>query len=187
MQLTQPHISSLLAQCKQGDQRAQLKVYDLYYKAMYNTARRIVHDAAEAEDIMQEAFLKAFSKLDSFREDSSFGSWLKRIVVNHSIRAYHQQIKMQKVAYEHVEHEVMTHHQRVVLEKNEVTAAKVKRVLSALNSLKENYRLSLTLHLIEGYDYEEVSTIMEISYANCRTMISRAKEKLRKILTNEYQ
>lgn len=73
--------------CKNGQQRAQATVYDMYYKAMYNTAYRIVKDAMEAEDVMQEAFLKAFSKLDSYRGEVAFGAWLKKIVVNHSIVA----------------------------------------------------------------------------------------------------
>ena len=72
------HIKDLVARCREGDQRAQMEIYERYYKAMYNTALRIVKDTAEAEDVMQEAFLNAFAKIDSFNGTSTFGAWLKR-------------------------------------------------------------------------------------------------------------
>ena len=68
----------------------------------------------------------------------------------------------------------------VTLDQNGYTELKAQKVMKTMKSLKDNYRVSLTLHLIEGYDYEEISTIMNMSYANCRTTISRAKESLRK-------
>jgi RNA polymerase sigma factor (sigma-70 family) len=77
----------LIESCKTGDRSAQFKIYKLYYKAMYNTSLRIVNDTAEAEDIMQESFLDAFRRLDSYTGEGSFGSWLKRIVINNSLDA----------------------------------------------------------------------------------------------------
>ena len=88
MSLTSQHTDSLLGLCKQGNQLAQLEIYNRYQKAMYNTALRIVKDPYEAEDVMQESFIKAFDKLDSFKGDASFGSWLKRIVINNGIGVY---------------------------------------------------------------------------------------------------
>ncbi len=87
------HIDTLLELCKQGKQSAQLEVYNRYYKAMYNTALRIVKHTAEAEDVMQESFLKAFTKLHTFKGDVAFGAWLKRIVINNSIYHYKKQQK----------------------------------------------------------------------------------------------
>ena len=158
-----------------------MKLYDRYYRAMYNTAVRIVKDSASAEDIMQESFLSAFTKLDTFRGEVTFGAWLKRIVVNNSIYHYRKQIKQQEVGLESVLYKV---------EDNEVadadsgsTERMAQKVLETLKKLKDSYRISLTLHLIEGYDYQEVSEIMDMSYGNCRTTISRAKESLRKKLS----
>jgi RNA polymerase sigma-70 factor (ECF subfamily) len=148
-----------------GKQSAQLEVYNRYYKAMYNTAVRIVKDSAEAEDVMQESFLNAFTKLHTFKGEVAFGAWLKRIVVNNSIYHYKKQQKKNGIASDHV-----------------FTEQKAQKVMETMKSLKDNYRISLTLHLIEGYDYEEIGTIMNLSYANCRTTISRAKESLRKQL-----
>lgn len=184
MTLTNREISDLLQMCKQGKQAAQLEVYNRYYKAMFNTAARIVKDQAEAQDIMQESFLSAFTKLDSFKGEASFGSWLKRIVVNKSLNSYQRSKRLEETPIE-------DHLYRIEDEPQGITEVdynniEVNRVLHAMDELKDNYRQSLSLHLIEGYDYEEMSEIMNISYANCRTMVSRAKESLRKILnTNE--
>ena len=174
------HIKDLVARCRHGDQRAQMEIYDRYYKAMYNTAYRITGHSAEAEDIMQESFLNAFTKIESFKENSTFGAWLKRIVVNESITAYKKAAKLGEVSYnDELKNEV---EDGVALIEDNKDNEKVRLILKKMKLLKDNYRLGLTLHLIEGYDYEEICEIMNISYANCRTMISRAKESLRKKL-----
>ncbi|MEG9328218.1 RNA polymerase sigma factor [Salinimicrobium catena] len=181
MPLTTTHIDELIEKCRRGDERAQMMVYNKYSKAMYNTAFRIVKHSAEAEDIMQECFLKAFSKLDSFQGTSTFGAWLKKIVVNESINIYNRNIKYQEVSYN--DQFKNAAEDGISTEESEENP-KVKMILKCLDSLKESYRVSLTLHLIEGYDYEEICEILNISYANCRTTISRAKESLRKKLTS---
>ena len=166
----------------QGKQSAQLEIYNRYYKAMYNTAFRIVKDSAEAEDVMQESFLSAFTKLHTFKGDVTFGAWLKRIVINNSIYHYKKQQKNRTVDLDDVMYKVEDN-DGVASDQNGYTELKAQKVMETMKSLKDNYRVSLTLHLIEGYDYEEISEIMNISYANCRTMISRAKQSLRKKLT----
>ncbi len=173
------HINDLVARCRKGEQRAQMEIYDRYYKVMYNTAYRITGHSAEAEDIMQESFLKAFTRIESFNEDATFGAWLKRIVINQSITALNKSKKLAEVSYND---ELRNEQDSCGLVIDDYTNDKVKLVLNALKNLKENYRVCLTLHLIEGYDQEEIGEIMEISYGNCRTMISRAKESLRKKL-----
>ena len=176
------HIDTLLELCKQGKQSAQLEVYNRYYKAMYNTALRIVKHTAEAEDVMQESFLNAFTKLHTFKGDVAFGAWLKRIVINNSIYHYKKQQKKRAVDLDDVMYKVEDN-DVAASDQNGYTELKAQKVMETMKSLKDNYRVSLTLHLIEGYDYEEISDIMNISYANCRTTISRAKESLRKKLT----
>ena len=165
----------------QGDRRAQAEIYDRYYRAMYNTALRIVKDSDEAEDIMQESFLSAFTKLDTFKGEVTFGAWLKRIVINNSIYQYRKKQKHQEVGLESVMYKVED--KDVAETEPGSTEQMAQKVLETLNQLKDSYRISLTLHLIEGYDYEEICEITGMSYGNCRTTISRAKESLRKKLT----
>jgi RNA polymerase sigma factor (sigma-70 family) len=174
------HIDELLQCCMAGKQSAQLEVYNRYYKAMFNTALRIVKDTAQAEDIMQESFLSAFTKLHTFKGEVTFGSWLKRIVINNSIHQYRKQQKKNEVALDEVMYKVEDNDG--IASDHVFTELKAQKVMETMKDLKDNYRISLTLHLIEGFDYEEISEIMNISYANCRTTVSRAKESLRKKL-----
>ena len=182
MSQSRTHTEELLQLCLEGKQRAQLEIYNRYYKAMYNTALRIVKDGAEAEDVMQESFLNAFTKLHTFKGDVTFGAWLKRIVINNSIYHYRKQQKKQEVNLDEIMYKVEDNDE--VATDHGGTELKAQKVLETMKRLKDNYRISLTLHLIEGYDYEEISQIMDISYANCRTTISRAKESLRKKMVN---
>tara|TARA_R110000751_G_scaffold19479_21_gene58164 strand:- start:159 stop:668 length:510 start_codon:yes stop_codon:yes gene_type:complete len=163
-----------------GKQSAQLEVYNRYYKAMFNTSLRIVKDTAQAEDIMQESFLSAFTKLHTFKGEVTFGSWLKRIVINNSIHQYRKQQKKNEVALDEVLYKVEDNDG--IASDHVFTELKAQKVMETMKDLKDNYRISLTLHLIEGFDYDEISEIMNISYANCRTTVSRAKESLRKKL-----
>lgn len=175
---TNQNIEQLVLQCKSGNQNAQLEVYNRYYKAMYNTSLRIVKDSFEAEDIMQDSFLTAFTKLDSLKDSVTFGSWLKRIVINNSIYHYNKSNKYNEVALDNVLFKVEDNDDGISSD-YEFTNLKAQQIMETMKTLKENYRVALTLHLIEGYDYNEISEIMKISYANCRTTISRAKESLR--------
>ncbi|MFK7833978.1 MAG: RNA polymerase sigma factor [Winogradskyella sp.] len=177
MTSTNQNIEQLLLLCKSGNHRAQLEIYNRYNKAMYNTAIRIVKDSFKAEDIMQESFLTAFTKLNALEDSSLFGAWLKRIVINNSISHYNKTMKQNEVPLDPIIYKVEN---ETGLNEDEQNTAKVKHILNVMKTLKPNYSLSLTLHLIEGYDYEEICDIMNISYANCRTLISRAKESLRK-------
>ena len=180
MTLTNINIEQLLALCKSGNQHAQMEVYNRYYSAMYNTSLRIVKDSFEAEDIMQDSFLTAFTKLGSLKDIKTFGSWLKRIVINNSIYHYNKNNKYKEVALDDVLYKVED--TGGIIQEDTIVNTKLNLVIDTMTTLKSNYQTCLTLHLIEGYDYEEICEIMNISSANCRTMISRAKDSLRKKL-----
>jgi RNA polymerase sigma factor (sigma-70 family) len=176
-----PDIETLITLCRQGNRNAQFEVYNRYYKTMFNTALRIVKDSHWAEDIMQEAFLKAFTKLDSFKGEVAFGAWLKKIVVNQTLDNYKKinrnaMDSLDDILYK-VEDEGYKDEAKI-----DFNNMKIQQVMTALQSLKENYRIALTLLYIEGYDQEEISEIMAITPGNCRTTISRAKESLLKKL-----
>jgi RNA polymerase sigma factor (sigma-70 family) len=163
--------------CENGDRKAQLHVYDQYASGMYHVALRIVQDTAQAEDIMQDSMITAFAKMKQWNRDATFGSWLKRIVVNNSLTYIRKAKKMPKVDYDDVAHEMENQADEYIdMESAGLTAQKV---LEIMNELKDNYREILTLSLIEGMDNEEICEIMSITNAMCRTTISRAKASLR--------
>ncbi len=174
------HINQLLERCKKGDNSAQMQIYKDYYRAMYNTSLRILKDEFEAEDIMQEAFLTAFTKLDTFIGEVTFGAWLKRIVINKSLTQLKKNNK-----YQDVKMEVLSETTVETEEAINYSDLQTDKVLERLNSLKDNYRIVLSLHLIEGYDYEEITEILGYTNENVRATISRAKKKLKQLLVLE--
>lgn len=174
----QIHINQLIERCKKNDNSAQMQVYQNYYKAMYNTSYRILKDEFEAEDLIQEAFLTAFTKLDTFKGEVTFGAWLKRIVINKSLT------QLKKVTrYDEVRMDVIPSYEVEDIE-IDYSSLEVKRVINCLQSLKDNYRIVLTLNLIEGYDYEEIAQILNYTNENVRTTVSRAKKKLKQVLAS---
>lgn len=165
----------LVNECRSGNRNAQFELYKLYATAMYNVALRIVNDDAEAEDVLQEAFLDAFNRIADFRQESTFGLWLKQIVINRSIN-YLRKRKVDLVSLDDVE---------VVDEPNydeSETVLKVAAIKAAMNELPEGYRVVLTLYLFEGYDHEEISHILKISENTSRSQYMRAKKKLNSLL-----
>ncbi|WP_115813826.1 RNA polymerase sigma factor [Flavobacterium aquicola] len=181
MNLTSQNIEDLITLCKENNQKAQFEIYNRYCKAMYNVAYRIVKDEHFAEDVMQEGFLKAFTKINDFKQEVAFGAWLKRIIVNYSIDFYKKNNQFKTEDFEKTLYK-LEENDNDREEKIDFNNLKVKQVLDAIQSLKYNYSMVLTLFYIEGYDQEEISEILKISYANCRTTLSRAKESLRKKL-----
>ena len=165
----------LLDGCKTGDQKAQFKIYKLYYRAMYNTSLRIVNDTMEAEDIMQESFLSAFEKIDTYSGTVSFGAWLKRIVINRSLDA----LSRRKAIFEDIElHVGIRDESSEDIVRKEELDIKVEEVKEAINRLPDGYRIILSLYLLEGYDHDEIAEILNISSSTSRSQLSRAKQKL---------
>jgi RNA polymerase sigma factor (sigma-70 family) len=179
LNLTSQNIDQLITLCKQNNQKAQFEIYNRYCKAMYNVAYRIVKDEHFAEDVMQEGFLKAFTKINDFKQEVAFGAWLKRIIVNYSIDFYKKNNQFKAEDFEKTIYKLEDSDSD---ENFDFDNLKVKQILDTIRSLKYNYSMVLTLFYIEGYDQEEICEILKISYANCRTTLSRAKESLRKQL-----
>ncbi len=163
--------------CKTGDRNAQFRIYKLYYKAMYNTSLRIVNDTMEAEDIMQEGFLQAFQRIHSYTGVGSFGSWLKRIMINKSLDAIRKRKNL--VSMEDETLEIPDIHEE---NREEEIRLKVAEVKEAINELPEEYRVIINLFLLEGYHHEEISEILHITNNLSRTRFVRAKQKVLKIL-----
>jgi len=165
----------LIEKCKQGKTAAQLEIYKLYYKAMFNSAIRIVNNRFDAEDIMQEAFLKAFQKIDSYRAEVSFGAWLKKIVINQSLDFLRKR-KIEFIAIDDsIEFELAdTTDDKMEFDDNQT----FNLVLNQIQLLPEKYKIVISLYLLEGYDHDEISEILNITSSTSRSQLLRAKRKL---------
>jgi len=144
---------------------------------MYSVCMRIINNEAEAEDAMQEAFLKAFTKIETYKGEVSFGAWLKKIVINRSL----DYLKKRKLKFEEIKEKTT----QIIDFQMETKKVNVEVIKNAIQKLPDGYRVVLSLYLIEGYDHEEISEILEISNSNSRTQFLRAKNKLKEILKDK--
>lgn len=170
----------IIEQCKQNNRKAQLQLYNHYCDGMYIVAKRFLKDAHDAEDVVQEAFIKAFTKLHQYKAEVTFGSWLKRIVINKSID-FLKSKKQHLVDLEEVHLKVIdADDEDKWLVDDAITIQDVKKTIE---DLPDKYQYVLILYLIEGYDHQEIAEILNISEIASRTQLSRGKIKLQELLT----
>ncbi|MCK4664170.1 MAG: RNA polymerase sigma factor [Bacteroidales bacterium] len=170
----------IIEKSKIGNKKAQYQLYQLYSKAMFNICYRMMNNREEAEDILQEAFSETFHRLNSFRFESSFGAWLKRIVVNKCINELKRK-KAELVLYENINHFDYVEEETKGYE-DKLT---IKNVQNAIEQLPEGYRVVFSLYLLEGYDHSEISEILGVSESTSKTQYMRAKNKIKQILKTQ--
>jgi RNA polymerase sigma-70 factor (ECF subfamily) len=169
----------LIEDCRANNRKAQLKLYNSYCDGMFIVASRFLRDTAEAEDAMQEAFVKAFAKLHQYSGEVTFGAWLKRIVINKCL----DQLKAKKLEYVALNEQLI---EKVADDEAQDWQVDdgigVEEVKAEIQQLPEKYKYPLMLYLIEGYDHEEISEILKISQVASRTLVHRGKKKLQEKL-----
>ncbi|MDZ7634814.1 MAG: RNA polymerase sigma factor [Bacteroidales bacterium] len=163
-------------ECRRWKPRAQFRLYELYSKAMWTQHTALTGNREEAEDMLQEAFSDCFRNIGSYRTDSTFGAWLKSIVINRCIS------RLRKREAELVYIEDYSRHEMQEDEPREVTWPDPAVIARAVERLPDGYRVVFSLYLLEGYDHTEISQILGISESTSKTQYLRAKEKLKKIL-----
>ena len=166
----------LVQRCKKNDAKAQMELYNLYCKAMFLVAKRYMKDDMAAEDVMQDAFIKAFKKMDTYKGEVSFGAWLKRIVINQSI----DELKKKRLELVSINQEI--HHVPDDENWQVEDGTTMQQIVNCINQLKEKYRVVLSLYLIEGYDHQEISQVLGITEVTSRTQLLRGKKKLQENL-----
>ncbi len=171
-----PTADVLVRQCIDGQTSAYRVLYERYSKAMFNTALRIVNKTADAEDVLQDSFTDAFMQLSSFEHKSTFGAWLKQIVVFKSITL----LKKQRMSFVDMEKAEDLPDEKE-LDETDIWYT-VDMIKQTMQQLPDGYRTVLSLYLFEGYDHEEISEILGVAQSTVRTQYVRAKQKLLKLL-----
>lgn len=173
----------LIEACIKGDRKAQYEVYQLYSKAMFNICYRITNHLEEAEDILQEAFLKAFRNMEQYRSEATFGAWLKRIVIHQAINHMKKKkltlVDMEQHGIKDLTTSDSGNFTEMTLEVNKVR----KNILK----LPDGYRIVLSLYLLEGYDHKEIGTVLGVTESTSKSQYNRAKKRLREIIKEKYQ
>jgi RNA polymerase sigma factor (sigma-70 family) len=172
--------------CTRHDRKAQQALYDRYSRFLLGICLRYATDKAEAEDILQESFLKIFFNVKDFSGAGSFTGWLRKIAVNTAITHYHKNLKYRY----HIDIELYVPVEDGVtsFEEDFFTSDELYRVL---NELSQGYRMVFNLYAIEGYKHKEIAEILGIDTNTSKSQYSRAKavirdklEKLRRLKTS---
>jgi RNA polymerase sigma factor (sigma-70 family) len=174
----------LVEACKAGDRKAYNELYNSYARAMYNICNRMMSNAEEAQDMLQEGFIDAFRRIGSFRFESTFGAWLKKIVINKCINA----LEKRKITWadEEIDDSRMDIDDNETIDEEQLQLS-VERVKKAMNKLPEGARIIFSLYLLEGYDHSEIAEIMHISESTSKTQFMRARQMVKEILLSTPQ
>ncbi len=156
-------------QLKNGDKTVARNIYDSYSKAMYNTLIRISGNSEDAQDLLQDSFIKAFQNIHSFRGESSFGSWLKRICINTGL----EYLRKKKIEFEEFTENFDIGEEDLSVEMDPIV------IHNAIKDLPDGCRTVLSLYLLEGYSHNEISSYLGISVSTSKTQYMRGKSMLR--------
>ncbi|GAA4798962.1 RNA polymerase sigma factor [Olivibacter ginsenosidimutans] len=170
-------IDDLLAGCKRGERKAQEALYRSLAAKMYQVCLRYTANATEAEDVLQNGFLKVFQAVVHFREEGSFEGWIRRIMVNTAIEGYRKQAKKQQTI---TIDEVFDH----ALQTVDIASLEVKDILTLIQQLPDGYRAVFNMYAIEGYSHKEIAEALQISEGASKSQLSRARSWLKSKLVN---
>ena len=167
--------AKLVKLCKKGDAKAQFKLYKLYVKGMYNVAMRMTNSKAVSEDVLQDAFVKAFSEINKLKDERAFGGWLKRIVVNRCIDVSRKD-KLSFVDMESIQHQHLDIAEEI---DGEIDPELVHELIK---KLPDGAREILVMRALEGYRHAEIGEKLGISESTAKTQFFRAKQLLAKMI-----
>ncbi|UOY09332.1 RNA polymerase sigma factor [Muricauda sp. SCSIO 64092] len=166
----------LVEQCKANNRSAQLRLYRKYCEGMYCVAMRFLKNEDDAEDVLQESFIKAFQRIHQYKGEVAFGAWLKRIVVNGCIDFLKSRKQRMLELDERYIHMVDDGDWDVE------EGIDMEDIKTAIEELPDKYRYVVQLYLMEGYDHSEISEILGISETASRTRLLRGKGRLKDML-----
>ncbi len=174
-----PSETDLIQGCIDGERQMQELLYKRFAAKMYGVCLRYAGNAEEANDILQEGFIKVFKNLDKFRKEGSFEGWVRRIFVNTAIEQFRKKIKLYNVS------EV----QENTIEDKELDALDVlatKDILSIVNQLSPGYKAVFNMHVIEGYSHKEIADLLGITEGTSKSQLARAKGVLKKLVETRF-
>ncbi len=163
-----------------SDRKTQTEVYNTYYRRVYASCLRILTDQYEAEDLMQEAFIHAFQKIDSFRGESNLGTWICRIAINKCL----DHLKKRKVQldfddnWENRAESAQPVHEDVQYD--------VERIQAAMETLPEGCRIVFYLHMFEEMDHDAIAAKLGIREGSSRAQYARAKNRIKELVSKNY-
>ena len=176
-------IDSLLDGCKQGEREAQENLYRTLAPRMMAVCMRYAKDSYEAEDMLQNGFVKVFNKVSEFRSEGSFEGWIRRIMVNTAIETYRKNLRTLSV----VDIDEVYDQPQSTFDMNQL---ETKDLMKLVQQLSNGYRMVFNMYVIEGYSHKEISESLGITEGASKSQLSRArailKDKILKIEGSNY-
>lgn len=168
---------TFLERLKQKDVLACKQLYMQYADAMYNICKRILQDTTEAEDALQDGFIKVFEHIHQFRNESSIGSWMKQIITNTCLNI----LKKKKIVWQELDEKYESENE-YENESETPNNFSIEQIKSAIEQLPQGYRLVFNLFMFESYSHQQIAAMLEISESTSKTQLYKAKNKLKEIL-----
>ncbi len=174
-------IKKMIKGCLQGRKTDQYRLYALYSKKMFGVCLRYAANYEEAQDVLQDGFIKVFQNLSSFKWKGSLEGWIRRIMVNTAIEKYRGKmyhLSMEEIANEEIS--INNHHQATDI-------LHAKDILALVQKLPVQYRLVFNLYALEGFSHKEIGDILKISESTSRSNLTRARMILKDKLNKESE
>lgn len=173
-------IGDLLRQCRQRKRSAQHQLFQIFYNYAMSIARRYVSNTETAEEVVNDAFFKVFTKVDLYEESLPFRFWLRRIVINTAIDRLRSTLKT---------HESGTHYeqQALIIESSVVEDLTREQILAALDRLPPAYRTVFNLFVVDGFSHEEIAQMLNISSGTSKSNLARARQHLRALFSDDFE
>lgn len=168
----------LIEACLIGNSIAQKVLYDTYSSVLFGICIRYSKKEEEAQDILQDSFIKIFTKLDTYQYTGSFEGWLKRIVTNTSIEYYRKKINTEQV-------DEIGFNPYLAVDSDKVL--EVEELLKMIQELPEGYRIVFNMYAIDGYTHGEIATKLNISEGTSKSQLSRARAYLQRKLKEKFE
>lgn len=168
----------IIQQCIKGNPVAQKLLYDTYAKKLYGICLRYSKDEIEAQDILQDSFVKIYTKLDTYQYTGSFEGWMKRIVTNTAIEYYRRKVDL--ITVEDISYSPY-------LTVQEEKTLEVEELLKMIQNMPEGYRMIFNLYVIEGYSHNEIADKLKISEGTSKSQLSRARVFLQKQFKDKFE
>ena len=174
----------MIAGCRDGSRRAQSDLYKRFASKMFGVCLRYSRSREEAEDILQEGFLKVFGRINQYGDKGSFEGWVRKIMVNTAINHYHASLKQQFILVENIQEMAVADESSN--EESETfhggSSIDTKVLMNMVQELPDGYRMVLNLHVFEGYNHKEIGEMLSISDNTSKSQLSKARKYLKKLL-----
>ncbi len=165
----------LIQGCKRNDRDSQRLLYQHYYSYALSICARYSRNLAEAKEVVNDGFMKVFSKIDQYHQDSSFKGWIRKIMINASIDQYRKELK-------HQHHEPVESAHHVFIESQAEMDLSHEVLIGLVQKLSPAYRAVFNLYVIDGHTHEEIGKMLNISTGTSKSNLLKARENLRRML-----